>query len=246
MKRKINISQKAFTLAETLIVIGVIGIVAALTLPNLNSSTGDKETVTRVKKIQATLMEANDRAVAVYGPVSEWKSDILSMTWPDRVSEFLKLSKDCTDNTNNACANMLKGDLDYNGGRVLAFADGATMYIEGDEYYSECNGSNGFDSYLTKDICMPYIKIDINGPNKGKNKYGHDIFVYAMSDSKGILPMMSSSLEGQLEDCFNSGWLGCTWWVLEYGNLDYLKVDSNGKCPDGKTVLDGVTTISCN
>ena len=40
----------AFTLAETLIVMGIIGIVSALTLPNLNSSTGDKENVARVKK----------------------------------------------------------------------------------------------------------------------------------------------------------------------------------------------------
>ena len=31
----------AFTLAETLIVMGVIGVVAALTLPNLNSSTNN-------------------------------------------------------------------------------------------------------------------------------------------------------------------------------------------------------------
>ena len=40
-----------FTLAETLIVMGVICIVSALTLPNLNSSTGDKERVVKVKKI---------------------------------------------------------------------------------------------------------------------------------------------------------------------------------------------------
>ncbi len=32
----------AFTLAETLIGIGIIGVVSALTLPNLNSSTGEK------------------------------------------------------------------------------------------------------------------------------------------------------------------------------------------------------------
>lgn len=40
----------AFTLAETLIVMGIIGVVAALTIPNLNSSTADKEKVAKVKK----------------------------------------------------------------------------------------------------------------------------------------------------------------------------------------------------
>lgn len=46
----------AFTLAETLIVMGIIGVVAALTIPNLNSSTADKEKVAKVKKYIKTLM----------------------------------------------------------------------------------------------------------------------------------------------------------------------------------------------
>ena len=40
----------AFTLAETLVVMGIIGVVAALTIPNLNQSTGDREKVARLKK----------------------------------------------------------------------------------------------------------------------------------------------------------------------------------------------------
>ena len=40
----------AFTLAETLIVMGIIGVVAALTIPNLSSSTANKENVARVQK----------------------------------------------------------------------------------------------------------------------------------------------------------------------------------------------------
>ena len=56
----------AFTLAETLIVMGIIGIVSALTLPNLNSSTGEKEKVAKVKKIYRDLTDAYGRAQAVY------------------------------------------------------------------------------------------------------------------------------------------------------------------------------------
>ena len=67
-----RVKAYAFTLAETLIVIGIIGVVAALTLPNLNHATGDKETVTRVKKIYSMLNDATDRAVAKYGPLDEW------------------------------------------------------------------------------------------------------------------------------------------------------------------------------
>ena len=49
----------AFTLAETLIVMGIIGVVAALTLPNLNSSTGDKEKVAKVKKVYSNFEWCN-------------------------------------------------------------------------------------------------------------------------------------------------------------------------------------------
>ena len=62
----------AFTLAETLIVMGIIGVVAALTIPNLNSSTADKEKVAKVKKIYSNLNDALGRAQVVYGPVEEW------------------------------------------------------------------------------------------------------------------------------------------------------------------------------
>ena len=49
--RKILKKVVAFTLAETLIVMGIIGIISALTLPNLNSSTGEKEKLAKVKKL---------------------------------------------------------------------------------------------------------------------------------------------------------------------------------------------------
>ena len=51
---------------------GIIGVVAALTVPNLNSSTGDKEKVTKVKKIYSNLEDAVGRAQAIYGPFDEW------------------------------------------------------------------------------------------------------------------------------------------------------------------------------
>ena len=43
-------TSSAFTLAETLIIIGMIGIIATLTLPTLMSGTNDKEIVAKVKK----------------------------------------------------------------------------------------------------------------------------------------------------------------------------------------------------
>ena len=69
----------AFTLAETLIVMGIIGVVAALTIPNLNSSTADKEKVAKLNKVYSNLQDAFGRAEAVYGPYNEWFQTDITM-----------------------------------------------------------------------------------------------------------------------------------------------------------------------
>lgn len=51
---------------------GVIDVVAVLTLPNLNQSTNKKEKVAKVKKLYQDLNDASDRAEVFYGPISSW------------------------------------------------------------------------------------------------------------------------------------------------------------------------------
>ena len=43
---------KAFTLAEVLITLAVLGVVAAMTIPTLVNNSSDQSTVTKVKKYQ--------------------------------------------------------------------------------------------------------------------------------------------------------------------------------------------------
>ena len=72
-------NQKGFTLAEVLITLGIIGVVAALTLPALIQNHKKSETTARLKKFssimaQAVLMSENDN-----GPVEDWEKDRLKM-----------------------------------------------------------------------------------------------------------------------------------------------------------------------
>ena len=150
----------AFTLAETLIVMGVIGVVAALTLPNLNDSTNNKEKVAKVKKIYQNLSDAVGRAYVVYD----------KKLTPERIVEFLKVSKSCGQNLDAGCSassstNYLNGGS--NGGK---FGDGAELdylYILSDGTTIGINDSGTFT-----------IDIDIDGPNKGANTWGKDLFAF--------------------------------------------------------------------
>lgn len=65
-------NKKGFTLAEVLITLGIIGVVAALTLPALIQNYQKKATATSVKKAYSELNQVIERAKADYGDPSGW------------------------------------------------------------------------------------------------------------------------------------------------------------------------------
>ena len=65
--------KSAFTLAEVLITLGIIGIVAALTLPALISNYRKNVAETRLKHFYSTINQAIKSAEAVYGDVTQWE-----------------------------------------------------------------------------------------------------------------------------------------------------------------------------
>ena len=225
----------AFTLAETLIVMGIIGVVTALTLPNLNSSTGDKEKVAKVKKIYSNLEDALGRAQAVYGPYSEWESggDILNKAG-ERITEFMKVTKNCgyseSGNFNGSCSigeNIAK-KLDGTTAISPAYLGRAYFLADGTFICFEC----------APDSCS--ITIDIDGPNKGTSTMGVDVFMF-LGDDNGIIPYPNN-----VTSCKGSNGVDCTAWVVNVGNMDYLKADNSGKCKNNTSiVLDGVSNTTC-
>ncbi len=65
-------AKAAFTLAEVLITLGIIGIVAAMTLPTLVAKYKEKQRVTQVKKAYSILSQAYQMAVTEYGDINTW------------------------------------------------------------------------------------------------------------------------------------------------------------------------------
>lgn len=94
--------NKGFTLAEVLITLGVIGIVAAMTLPTLIENYQKKVTASKLKKAYSELNEVLKQAVAEYGPTSDWEdwpsdvwnSDSLSERWVKKyIIPYTKVTK---------------------------------------------------------------------------------------------------------------------------------------------------------
>ena len=229
----------AFTLAETLVVMGIIGVVAALTIPNLNQSTGDREKVAKVKKIYSNLEDAFGRATAVYGPYDEWFPQGVSETekqrFAERMIEFMKVSKNCGFDGTGCFSSSVPTDL-----------DGEELGQSYDEFGYRVILADGTSVQF---IDWPHsfkIRVDIDGPNKGKNQYGNDIFDFDMETdsrykpSNQIVPSYPYEAGGDIfyEGKYEAVYLGnyATAWIIRNGNMDYLK------CPDE---LNWDTKTSC-
>lgn len=81
MRKKITASffdepKNAFTLAEVLITLVVIGVVAALALPRLYDNYQKMITAERVKLAYTTLENALIKAESTYGPRKDWNWDL--------------------------------------------------------------------------------------------------------------------------------------------------------------------------
>ena len=69
--------RKGFTLAEVLITIGIIGVVAAMTLPALVGHYRKVEAASRIKKFYSAMQQAIVMSEAVNGDSKEWvKADV--------------------------------------------------------------------------------------------------------------------------------------------------------------------------
>jgi len=222
--------NKAFTLAETLIVIGIIGVVAALTLPNLNHATGDKEKVTRVKKIYSSLTDAFNRAQVVYGPYDEWfKNDTTDEQRANRIgerlAEFLKVSKNCKMESGKGCS----------------IKDSYTNYYK----FELADGTGVAVDYITAYVDGPtgFITVDIDG-KKGRSWNGVDVFSFYITNNNNIHDIDPGTIDWLGSGIFGHSHWGSTRWIIDYGNMDYSKADDTGKCPNGVQLSE--TQTSCN
>ena len=204
---------------------GIIGVVAALTIPNLNSSTGDKEKVAKIKKIYQNLGDAFGRAQAVYGPYDEWEqldSTSVAQTtrFGERMTEFMKVSKNCKMEVNKGCLSSAKAKL---------MAGVESENLDGDNSAYKFITADGTSVYLNGGA----VSVDIDGPTKGPTQYGKDIFIFQIRDNDFV--PYRNVFSGYLADLSIGYGVTASGWVIDYENMDYLKLTKDKKCPNGTT-----------
>lgn len=217
-------SKSGFTLAEVLITLGVIGVVAAMTMPSLVAHYKEKQTVVALKKFYSILEQAI-RLNQVQNPEDYSAENIVSMFKTVKICPPNDLS--CTDKeykTLNGNKSWAWGKLDsYSSTSYYAqLVDGGIIRYFGS---SNCETVRGTSEAL-KHHCGEF-SIDING-NKPPNQFGRDVFFFNIT-KYGVIPMgtedentYSFSKTCKDKNSSNSPGNGCAAWVLVNENMDYL------------------------
>jgi len=228
--------KTAFTLAEVLITLGIIGVVAALTMPSLITKYQEKATAAKLKKVYSVLSNAYMSAINENGEIADWgfiaggTTAQNSPIFYNNLKPYLKIQKDC--GIQPGC--LKPGNMSTLDGRSynaydsntnepkIALADGTVVWF-----------------YLSTPACVDdnncgNIKVDIDG-KKGPYTWGKDVFVFNITP-KRLYPSGNDETSFQASckrpSTAASNGSSCTAWVIYNENMDYLHCDDlswNGK-----------------
>ena len=210
--------KKGFTLAEVLITLGIIGIVAAMTIPTLKQNIDRRETVTKVNKAYNTIENALKLAVAKNGSTDKWDVDY-SLGYDDAnttkfvnyLKPYLNIVKDCGTENRSQCM--------YQGTYKKLNGNDHFNYSEKSGVYSLLSSDGTSYSFLLPGYGQASFFFDTNG-NKGPNQIGVDLFAVTVGYSN---KKDTFEPEEEASSCnkSNVGW-GCVKYILLNGNMNYL------------------------
>ena len=200
---------KGFTLAEVLITLGIIGVVAALTLPSLIQNYQKQVWVNQLKKTVSVLENGFKKAMADDEVMelentklmqSIGNSTLIDETKFDNfIAEFKKYFKVIkaertyvpTTNLkylNGSSAGEIEGDFSR-----ITLADGSMLFLQ---------TFKGIPTKTSEAVCKQikqlggsscamfnysYFEIDVNG-NKAPNQYGRDRFIFFLGNNGVLYP----------------------------------------------------------
>lgn len=227
-----------FTLAEVLIVVGIVGVIAAISIPMLyqhykvqvlkNQFKVADEVITQALKNTVTELgydNLNDLNLNYYvsggNPSNEAKQNLekLNDAWIKQFKGIYQIDYGRDIYHKNALAKTMLGEKTY------AFYSGTQYLLPNGMRIS----SIGYNTDSSTPTCL-HFTFDTNGPYKGPNRAGYDIFhYYSIEFRQGCNPVRGISSREE----------GCYWYAHYNMNpslVQYKETYDKYRYPNGHTV----------
>lgn len=218
--------KKAFTLAEVLMVVGIVGTVATLAITNSRKESDMQEKIAQLRKSQTTIEAAIQASIDTNGEMKNWPTTDAVKTY---IFPYLKLKKDCANTTSTACwknksikgtAKIASSGLNIYSNTNYAkaiLANGSSIGISFDSSLSNLATGYGYTGKYAG-----FVIVDVNGPKKGKASWGDDVFLFIMTPEDGLIPA-GVNMKLKAENGCPTNLDLCTDWAISHGNQDYFK-----------------------
>ena len=175
--------KKGFTLAEILITLGVIGVVAAMTLPTLIKNYNNYVTAQKLKKAYNTLSNGIRMAEVDYGPMKDWqKGEEIGVYnyFNTYFKPYFKEIKICDTPTKCGYKNF-----DNNKWQDIKFL---VRTNDSRLLFKLIDNLIVFYPFSSGTIQYKIFYVDINGV-QGPNEFEKDVFKFSRSTNKSIEPI---------------------------------------------------------
>ena len=211
--------KAAFTLAEVLITLGIIGVVAAMTLPAITANYRKQAFINGLKKNYSILSQAFKMSELENGELSTWNFDqngtqIFNKYW----RKYLKGVTDCTTLGCGYAQTGISGEYVYSNLKGESVMIG--IYLSSSRHgVFLADGTFLFFVFRTETSSpesVRYIFIDVNGI-KLPNTFGKDVFIFSQTE-KGLLPYGMEMTDSKLKkNCYTEDGKGCTALIYKNG-----------------------------
>ena len=217
---------QGFTLAEVIITLGIIGVVAALTVPTLIAEHRSKELETRLKKSYSLIGQVLDMYYAENGERVK-AGDVQPYEFKEIIKRYVKVVREC-ESTGTPIVGCIPASSLIDNKKVYKtfntstyiymnfFDDGQLILPDGTLLLIE----NAFTSL--------YVSVDVNGYNRNPNRLGHDLFIFSIDKDGKLIPGVTQSFYESKNDDYcsktstnNMNGAGCTYKALT--EPDYFK-----------------------
>lgn len=181
--------KSAFTLAEILITLAIIGVVAAMVIPAITTAADKQATISGYKEAYATLTTAIKMSEATNGTIDTWDFPSAYYNTTQGVSfaqtyliPYLKISKKCEATTGYFITpkTPIGNNSGYTAPVQYILSNGMSICLR-------TMGVSGRNlAYANTGEKSINILVDING-NKNPNTLGKDVFSFILADKAAAI-----------------------------------------------------------